>query len=236
MLQKALNIVQSYNPLKRHGRKVFFLGAGASVDAGYPLTNDLYKVLESNHKHSSIVTNRKAWQNFSATIDAIKHNYAEFSDCDNIEYLMTILSLSQRFHKDKSIPISITDVTKSLDKISASSKTASAYEAAKNFFSICIDFTFAQIDYEMGEERFAYLKNFFKNNLKTGDTIITTNYDFLSERCLQKENMWNLHDGYGFEINFKDNDDFHEKNKSEINTYRSKKSKIKILKLHGSVG
>lgn len=236
MLRKALDTLQSCNPFKCHGNKVFFLGAGASVDAGYPLTSNLYKVLESEHKNSINVTDREAWQKFSTTIDAIKQNYAEFSDCDNIEYLMTILSLSQRFHETKSIPSSITEAKERLDKIIESNKTASTYEVAKSCFAICIESTFAQMDYDMGEERFTYLKNFFKNNLKSGDTIITTNYDLLSERCLQKENLWNVHNGYGFDINFRDKYAFRKEQNKKVAAYNLKKSKVKILKLHGSVG
>jgi hypothetical protein len=238
MLQHILKSLQSCNPFKSYDRKVIFLGAGASVDAGYPLTSNLYKVLESDHKNSPNVTDREAWHKFSATIDGIKLNYAEFSDCENIEYLMTILSLSHSFHEGKSIPNSIADAKEHFDKFIESNKTASTYEAAKNSFAICIESTFAQMDYDMGEERFIYLKDFFKKNLKSDDTIITTNYDLLSERCLQKEGMWNVHDGYGFKVSFRDKDAFlRKKNKNEkINAYNSKNSNVKILKLHGSVG
>ena len=221
---------------KKKSQKVFFLGAGASKDAGYPLTKDLYDALKADHENSIIIANKDAWQKFSQVINNIKTNYPEFSECDNIEYLMTILSLTQHFHKGKSVPNSIVEIKD--NKLSESNETVSTYEAAKNGFARCIEFTFARMDYDMSEDRFAYLKNLLRNKLKSGDIVITTNYDFLLERCLQKLDLWNVHDGYGFQVDFryKDAGLKIKNNTKQIKRYNSKKSKVKILKLHGSVG
>lgn len=236
MIKDAIVSLKSFliNLSRKQSKKVFFFGAGASTDAGYPLTKNLYEELRNYHALSIY---KETWIKFSKVIENIKNNYPDFSQCDNIEYLMTILSLSQQYHAGKSIPQSFEQLKENRDQLSKSLSTASNYETARINFAICIEATFAQIDYEMGEDKFEYLKNFLSKRLKNGDIVITTNYDLLIERCLLKLNLWNPHDGYGFNVVFKD--DYAEcqnENDKEIKHYNSEKSKTKIFKLHGSVG
>ena len=60
---------------------------------------------------------------------------------------------------------------------------------------------------------------FAKNRVAPGDVILTFNYDLALERELKLEKMWEVWDGYGFPIGEK----------------TAPSSKVKVLKLHGSV-
>lgn len=73
----------------------------------------------------------------------------------------------------------------------------------------------------------------FCDNLNEKDTIITFNYDLIVEKGLWLQNKWTFLDGYGF---LKDIKSFIINSDKEYPSGKLKKSKIKILKLHGSLG
>lgn len=69
------------------------------------------------------------------------------------------------------------------------------------------------------------LDKFYKSFLGDETTIITFNYDLILERYLFSRGEWLPHDGYGFEIT----------NMPEIYPRYRIPSRVKILKLHGSL-
>lgn len=207
-------------------KKVIFLGAGASNDAGYPLTSELYNKLKTKLEKSQICNYKDAWEKFSSHLEGIKNNYKDFENCENLEYLITITSLLQTLHVAMN-----------------SCSLAQAYEGATIGFAECLNFFLGYINFEMKNDAYQYLSDFFKEHLSTGDTVITTNYDLLIERTLNDLEMWHIYDGYGFTVELKENLNYSSifskvdaEHKKDLREYKSKKSPIKILKLHGSVG
>lgn len=57
-----------------------------------------------------------------------------------------------------------------------------------------------------------------RDKIRSGDTILTFNYDLACERALRTEGMWEVGDGYGF----------------PLDGVTTPPSKVKVLKLHGS--
>ena len=57
-----------------------------------------------------------------------------------------------------------------------------------------------------------------KQRIREGDLVITFNYDVAMRHSLKREGLWNINDGYGFELGFSG----------------FPASKVKILRLHGS--
>jgi SIR2-like protein len=71
-----------------------------------------------------------------------------------------------------------------------------------------------------------YLRTFVNRYLRPNDTIITFNYDCLIERALHEAGLWSISDGYGFQRSLKSP-------KGEV---IEPASRVKVLKLHGSLG
>lgn len=143
-------------------------------------------------------------------------------------------------------------------------KKSLSYEQMKNGFAQCINFYFGYKDHYMKPTSYKYLNSFLKQELFNGGIIITTNYDVLAERILNELDLWNLHDGYGFDVNLEDTfiysnsslerikslnlDKESLKHAQESNQkwndgpgkcfeeYKKKRSKVKVFKLHGSIG
>jgi hypothetical protein len=71
--------------------------------------------------------------------------------------------------------------------------------------------------------------------LKAGCTVITFNYDLVIEESLSKTTLWNPRDGFGLKVSGVSHEwtkKWYEKSQGD----RSAKSKITLLKLHGSLG
>ncbi len=71
--------------------------------------------------------------------------------------------------------------------------------------------------------------------LDMADTVITTNWDLITEKVLYELMKWYPSDGYGFSCQLKNK--YKDKNrKNIIKIYKENKSSVKVLKLHGSIG
>jgi hypothetical protein len=58
-----------------------------------------------------------------------------------------------------------------------------------------------------------------RNHMRDGDVVLTFNYDLACERALKKAGLWEIGDGYGF----------------DVASGQPSRSKVKMLKLHGSI-
>jgi len=72
------------------------------------------------------------------------------------------------------------------------------------------------------------------NQLKAKDTLITFNYDLVIEEAFANAKLWNPHDGYGSLLQGK-TFDWVKKWFEERHTAKETKSKVTLLKLHGSI-
>jgi hypothetical protein len=73
---------------------VFFLGAGASVDAGYPLTSDLLVVLESKYSTTAFTAMKESWKSFRKFVKEPRGYYIRsILDSNNPELILTLPDL-----------------------------------------------------------------------------------------------------------------------------------------------
>lgn len=234
-------------------KKIIFLGAGASKDAGYPLTSQLYEELSREYKVTNLSNYKIAWKKVDKNFRLIKE-MTSLSACNDIEYLMTVMHLLEDFHKQRCCnQLNQNDLNESIEHYSEQY----SHEEAFRGFSECLNFYFGYKNYEMKDLQYNYLRAYLKENISDGDTIITTNYDLLAERILGDIGLWFIQDGYGFVVTLKETFKFYKNRKGNINLdektrekleswiedkdnaikgYLKNKSKVNILKLHGSVG
>lgn len=228
-------------------KKIIFLGAGASKDAQYPLASKLYDELSSGRSNYKM-----AWENFDKSFQLIKEKIPELSSCNDIEYLMTAMSLLEGFHKQQyHDKLNQNDLNAAIEY----SFKQHLYEDAFRYFSECLNDYFGYKNYEMNTAQYDYLRAYLKETISDGDTIITTNYDVLAERILGDLKLWFIQDGYGFDVSLKETFNFYKNRRNEldkeiqerlnfwiededklIKNYLKNKSKVSVLKLHGSVG
>ena len=186
--------------------KLIFLGAGASKDAGYPLACDLYKELKNESLRTKFSNFKSAWRSFDENLSIIKKSYKGFEKCEDIEYLITMMSLLESFYKTKSdISTETIEKQKKIKSALDSNRMNAAYKHAKSKFGECIEWYLAYKNFDMENYKYAYMQNFFKKTLSNSDTVITTNYDLLAERALYDLDLWHIRDGYGFEVQLERN-------------------------------
>jgi len=220
---------------------VIFLGAGSSLDAGYPLTRNLLKVIEKESKNADLTT-KDAWERF----DKFRKNQTGFLktilESSNPELVLTIPDLlvatlseadQDAFRKleEKSErgELSDSEITAGLNfpfrkKLLDGRYAKWAFSKVANHFFRMKHAKNCQPNSKEGRK---YLRKAF-SSLKQGDTVITTNWDTLAERVLMEEGKWFPSDGYGFPIRL----EIDSKPLLKESSFLS----VKVLKLHGSVG
>lgn len=237
---------------EKMSKKIIFLGAGASKDAEYPLASKLYDELSKENEVTGLSSYKKAWEKFDKNFQLIKKIMPALSGCNDIEYLMTAMSLLEGFHKQQYH-----------DQLNQNHLNAAiecyreqfSYEDAFRGFSECLNYYFGYNNYEMKDAQYDYLRVYLKEAISDGDTIITTNYDVLAERILGDLGLWFIQDGYGFNVILEETFDFYKMRSNELDKKNQEqssswienekklikdclenKSKVSVLKLHGSVG
>jgi hypothetical protein len=166
----------------------YVLGAGASHHAGYPLANRLGDALVRWLVEHCSPVNDM----YGANIKALHELYGGLDDMDRI---MTEL--------DDCPPGSRAEAMDAVDR----------REAKKNIRIMIPEFFRAlQTKPAPLYERLAL------ERIKAGDVVITFNYDVSCERELRRAGLWEISDGYGFNL--------------EIDAITS--SRERLLKLHGS--
>lgn len=225
--------------------KVLFLGAGASRSAGYPVAEDLLPKIKADAFSGADETLRKAWLVWEDTKEKAPGALRLLLQDPNPEVALSVLDLcsaSRSAGIELKVPAEKRDdlVSAALsgEEIPASSFTSPDYqwidqaETARYRLLNCLTAFFEymhQRDAESSSEKRMYLRKEIEK-LKPGDTVITTNWDTLSERILCEEGLWTPRDGYGFARNLLG--EFRQPLSGKL----AEPSKIKVLKLHGSVG
>ena len=229
--------------------KVLFLGAGASVRAGYPLASNLLSAVEvtAEQGHLGIRNAWKAWKTFRDRATgplalALNHKNPEVV-LSQIDLLVTAKGpLADHFKEGLTDP--------AFDKLFADEPVPDDYfktPADKEIWPVtearyriidCIEDFFRErhfIDSVAGNrEHRDYLREYL-SQLREGDLVITLNWDSTAERSLAELGEWNPFDGYGFK-----------RRDLLLNSGISgqplpdgcteEKSTVKVLKMHGSVG
>jgi hypothetical protein len=232
--------------------QVFFLGAGASKDAGYPLARGLLEELQFRKNEPIDIGGKQEYKKFKDFYDQIKNSESiEALATEDPEVFFTILdlwkglkdtNLQRVIEKNKKLNISIED--ENFWKNIADDKFYKLIETVENTmgsFSYLVDHYFTGKHYNSllsNIKEIEYLQKGL-SILKKGDAVITTNWDINAELILHKLGKWNPSNGYGFQKSL------FTVAKGIKNSGRpycpSKKilfpkSDITVLKLHGSIG
>lgn len=223
-------------------KQVYFFGAGFSKEAGYPLTCELLNEIKNEISSADVATQdaRKRFENFrnlaEGPLSAVLRNI-------NPELVLTVPDLlsatldeedQQKWKELKENPESADNVNKWWDH--PLRETLVAGEKAKHDFQHLIDHFFSVKHAEDAQPQFMERRAYVHNavaNLKDGDIVITTNWDTVIERALMEQGKWQLLDGYSFLVDIECGPQW---NPQPLPDDFKKPSKVKVLKLHGSVG
>lgn len=220
---------------------VLFLGAGASKDAGYPLTNDLFGEVKNFCQTDAMDRSLKdTWDSFERKmIELCSHFHVNFEK-QNPEIILTLPDLIKAVEDD------FLDIA---DKDYSKGDGSTAKEYYKNLgagvwsgsnqvqrqFSILVEKYFISKIHEIcGKlQDNTAPRDYLLNMLGQANTVITTNWDALPEFVLYQLKRWNPADGYGFERVLRR---LSTSGKSVGEQVRFPPSHTKLLKLHGSIG
>jgi len=209
-------------------KRVFILGAGASVFCGYPLAPDLWQFVRDSEAGDTSAKERRSA--VIATMDPIfrqDHRLEDAPDEYNrvdVEKVFTLLDLA---HRGKGLlGLEKIDWPQTRLEIMAMISDAFLWHQYEFQAEVIVgrprQTLHGQEPFGLGLDRevvLAALKN-WTTLLKPGDTIITFNWDILHESALWCAGKWHFADGYGFPAR---------------DAPKEAHSPIKVLKLHGSV-
>jgi hypothetical protein len=191
-------------------KRVFFLGSGFSKLAGFPLMPDFYEFLETHVNKMNGLKSEFDKIGFSICKEKLeKLGLGNTSFSNGFSFLRSLTQFNDNSELN------------TLDRLNlhqAMMVVAKAFilkqeEAKKQIEEDIPDFS-------------PYIK--FYKLLSEQDTIVSINYDLLSELFLWQMNKWSFLDGYGFNISLEQLGISYPKDKA-------KHSKIKIHKIHGSL-
>jgi hypothetical protein len=172
----------------------FVLGAGASRDAGYPFAKEMGQ---------GLLTWMEAAQSeglcdFSASASYLRETFADAEDLESLLDQMDQVTNPSRHS--------------SLDKRMLAARVANADRPA---LIHGLRRWFEQIDRESPNSSY---RLFAETVIQPDDTVITFNYDVSLDKELKRAGLWEVGDGYGFEIEG-----------------LATSSRVSLLKLHGSI-
>ena len=188
-------------------RRVFFLGAGFSKLAGFPLMSDFYNFVEqyAGKINNSLKTRfeKVGFEKCKERLENLGLHNASFSDGFSVLHTLARydndIKTSLYFHQ------SLCLATKAFIVKQGNVKQ----HIAEN------------------DDEFNQYKKFY-SLISKGDAIISLNYDLLSELFLWNEGKWTFLDGYGISFSQKDIGIDYHGNKPSC-------SDVKIHKIHGSL-
>lgn len=211
----------SYQSMKN--KKILFVGAGASADAGYPLTSRLWKTLRD---HKGYQTQKESFKKIEGMFNKEKGLLNGIFSSDGLEGVFTFNDLIEKclvYEKDYKLDQMIEEHSRG--RFDTNKYRTNVLCAREKFHE---DF----VKIKKGIEKyFLKLLNETKNPdpddyihrmLDDKSTVITTNWDALVEFYLWNKKKWHPSGGYGFDIEIDDADCF--------------ESTVKVLKLHGGIG
>lgn len=226
-------------------KQVYFFGSGFSKEAGYPLTHKLLNEIKKETSSADVAT-QDAWMRFENFRNSAEGPLSAVLRNINPELVLTVPDLLSATldEEDQQKWKDIKENPESADKINnwwdhSLRKALVAGEKAKHDFQHLIDHFFSMKHAEDAQpqfrERRAYVHNVHNAvaNLKDGDIVITTNWDTAVERTLMEQGKWQPGDGYFFPVDIECDQQW---NPQPLPDDLKKPSKVKVLKLHGSVG
>jgi len=228
--------------------KVLFLGAGASVDADYPITAKLLEEMEQRFHNSQMVNGQQDWVAFDSFRQNATGALATILQSPNPELILTVPDLLEATlnEADQDNWHQLKNASDRNDEDAATAINAwwdhpdreALHQGylAKLAFQRVADSFFSHNharDSDDGQRiKRDYLHTAFAS-LEPGDTVITTNWDTLAERTLMDADKWLPTDGYGFPVTIETPAS---PRSQEPPTLLTGGSQVKVLKIHGSIG
>ena len=226
--------------------KVLFLGAGASLKAGYPSASILLDELRSQARQSHDSAVQEDWATYENFARSTTGALNRVMQNPNPEVVLSLLDLLQTAreneHQDwwsllklRGQPVEDETLTRIRNPPWKSEpQEFEQVELARRALLRSLDHLFwwrhVEDWREAGTSSRAYLHHEFES-LQPGDVIVTTNWDSLAERVLLEKGLWTPADGYGFEVLLETIPAWNEPSRAIQDT-----SAITVLKLHGSFG
>lgn len=227
---------------------VLFLGAGASMDAGYPATSSLLSEMARSFRNTPFVQDKKNWAEFESFKKNTHGVVGQILNSSNPELVLTLPDLveaTRQYADDETTPNMIRarrsgDEKRLLSvanwwKSRARNELHDVQSIKLPFQRVAQSFFLAKHGDDANDEsrsRRDYIaKALF--SLTERDVVITTNWDTLAERTLMDADKWSLSDGYGFSVDLRLKP---EKSSAEDLAKLKQPSAVKVLKLHGSAG
>jgi hypothetical protein len=245
-------------------RRVLFLGAGASVGAGYPLGRDLIHTVEDYFAKTELDVGRKAhWGHFLARRETAHDREKLLLTSGNPEVVLSCLDLCAEalttddgairaverdaVHEFKNIPngdeatafaAARGEYIETLYDDPKRQPLKSAIRAQLGFVS-GLDAYLEHMHWRDDQQEASASREYLHReiaSLTDGDVIITTNYDTLAERVLFERGMWSAADGYGFAVPLTNIPRDVPRPRRAPPAWATPPSRVKVLKLHGSFG
>jgi hypothetical protein len=226
--------------------KVLFLGAGASVDAGYPLTAKLLEAMEAEYQKTVMQSERRDWEAFSEYRADASGAVAAVLNASNPELVLTLPDLLEAALESNDLDnwraIKAAAIKEDQQAVDAANKYWKDPQRedlrkavlAKLAFQRLTDAFFSHLhcsdSLADARERRGYLERALIG-MEQGDTVVTTNWDTLAERVLLDQGRWSIADGYGFSASIATGAEWKSKKR-----FLGSGSALKVLKLHGSTG
>ncbi len=216
-------------------KRVFFLGAGFSKHAGFPLGSELLNFVRQKLSSSVMLLDKKEYLPILERVIEIYNSSDRGYFANNLELLLTSFSLSYNDKNfiDKFRPIYEEFISKGNHRYYFPQHIIGriTYGVRSAFLGYHIKISDYGKSPPISDRNIALVYDKFFNMLEEGDTIITLNYDILCEQALWVKNKWTFLDGYGF---IKPKRSLIDKDKIHLYT-KPEKSIVKIYKLHGSI-
>ena len=226
--------------------KVLFLGAGASVDAGYPLTVKLLGAMEAEYRATLFQNEKRDWKAFSEYRSSASGPLAFVLNASNPELVLTLPDLLEAALESSDADKWVALRAAAMKEDGQAADAANEYwndpqreelqkaVLAKRAFQRLTDSFFSHLhcsdSLADARERRSYLDRALAG-IEQGDTVITTNWDTLAERVLLDQRRWSIADGYGFSAPIVTGPEWESRKH-----FLCGGSAVKVLKLHGSTG
>ena len=172
----------------------FVLGAGASRDAGYPFAKDMGRGLLSWMEQAQ----PEGLCDFSGSASFLREAFADAEDIESLlEQMEQVTTPSNATSpRERMLAARIANVDR-----------PTLIHGLRRWFE--------QIDRESSNSSY---RHFAEKVIQPNDTVITFNYDVSLDKELKRVGLWEVGDGYGFEIES-----------------LPASSRVALLKLHGSI-
>lgn len=223
------------------------MGAGASCEAGYPLALNLMDSIRDEAIASHDPNYSKAWDIWDKYRRSTGGIIKSLINSPNPEVVLSVPDLfeialtdedQRQFENaarkpDEQADEALNEYDEYLKSETREQKQEAIY--ARDHFLECLDNFFRRKhvrDLNNQAQR-TYLQKRL-TCLRSGDVVITLNWDTTAERTLCEAGLWNPTDGYGFQKNLLYYPSEYKKPQEVPSNFP--RTSVKVLKLHGSFG